>query len=42
MNFSSLQSSVQKFGMSQALKYLDKDPETNIPKLMNGSVTTNG
>ena len=21
--------------MSQALKYLDKDPETNIPKLMN-------
>ena len=35
MNFSSLQSSVQKFGMNQALKYLEKDPETNIPKLMN-------
>ena len=34
MNFSSLQSSVQKFGMNQALKYLEKDPETNIPKLL--------
>ena len=35
MNFSSLQNSFQKFGMNQALKYLEKDPETNIPKLMN-------
>lgn len=29
-----LQKGMQDFGIKQALKYLEKDPEENIPKLM--------
>ena len=34
MNKMSLQKSIQNFGIKQALKYMEKDPEENIPKLM--------
>ena len=34
MNKMSLQKSIQSFGIKQALKYMEKDPEENIPKLM--------
>ena len=36
MNKMSLQKSIQNFGIKQALKYMEKDPEENIPKLMDG------
>ena len=34
MNKMSLQKSIRNFGIKQALKYMEKDPEENIPKLM--------
>ena len=34
MNKMSLQKSIQNFGIKQALKYMEKDPDENNPKLM--------
>ena len=34
MGYNGVKESFQKFAVNQALKYLEKNPEENLPKLM--------